>query len=304
MAAITAAMVKELREKTSAGMMDCKKALTEANGDMEKAVLILREKGLSQVAKKADRVAAEGLIGLVVSDDNSKAAMVEVNSETDFVSKNDDFRDFVKNVTNIAVEKQINDSEALLSEALEGSTVEETLTSLISKIGENMTVRRVASTKNDNGVVAGYLHSNGSIGVIVNLETDSKDSKVVDLAKDLAMQAAAMGYQYVSSDEVDDSYKEKELEILRVKAENEGKPAERIEGIINGQLKKQLREVVLLDQEFVKDSKITISKLIESIAKEVGSDIKLFSVSRFKVGEGIEKKEEDFAAEVAKQMGN
>lgn len=301
---ITAGMVKELREKTSAGMMDCKKALTEANGDMEKAVQILREKGLSQVAKKADRVAAEGLVGMVVSSDNTKAAIVEVNSETDFVSKNEDFQNFVANVTEIAEEQGINDAEKLLEADLEGSTVQDVLNNLISKIGENMTVRRVTSMSADNGVVEGYLHGNGSIGVIVKLATDSKDEKVLELAKDLAMQAAAMGYQYISADEVDESYKEKELEILRVKAENEGKPAERIEGIIKGQLNKQLKEVVLLDQEFVKDSKITISKLIESVAKEVGSDIKLAEVSRFKVGEGIEKKEEDFAEEVAKQMGN
>ncbi len=301
---ITAGMVKELREKTSAGMMDCKKALTEANGDMEKAVQILREKGLSQVAKKADRVAAEGLVGMVVSSDNTKAAIVEVNSETDFVSKNEDFKAFVNNVTEIAEEQSINDADKLLEAELDGSTVQDVLNNLISKIGENMTVRRASSMSVDNGVVEGYLHGNGSIGVIVKLETDSKDEKVLELAKDLAMQAAAMGYQYINADEVDEDYKEKELEILRAKAENEGKPADRIEGIIKGQLNKQLKEVVLLNQEFVKDSKVTISKLIESVSKEVGSDIKLAEVSRFKVGEGIEKKEEDFAEEVAKQMGN
>ena len=300
---ITAGMVKELREKTSAGMMDCKKALADANGDMEKAVVILREKGLSKVAKKADRVAAEGLVGLIVEDDK-KAAMVEVNSETDFVSKNEDFQKFVSDVTKIASDKQLNDAESVLESELDGKKVQDVLNDLISKIGENMTVRRAASMSADNGVIEGYLHGTGNIGVIVKLETDSKDEKVMTLAKDIAMQAAAMGYQYISADEVDESYKEKELEILRAKAENEGKPAERIEGIINGQLKKQLKEVVLLDQEFVKDSKITISKLIESVAKEVGADIKLAEVARFKVGEGIEKKEEDFAAEVAKQMGN
>ncbi|MDO5707998.1 MAG: translation elongation factor Ts [Andreesenia angusta] len=300
---ITAGMVKELREKTSAGMMDCKKALADANGDMEKAVVILREKGLSKVAKKADRVAAEGLVGLIVEDDK-KAAMVEVNSETDFVSKNEDFQKFVSDVTKIASDKQLNDAESVLESELDGKKVQDVLNDLISKIGENMTVRRAASMSADNGVIEGYLHGTGNIGVIVKLETDSKDEKVMTLAKDIAMQAAAMGYQYISADEVDESYKEKELEILRAKAENEGKPAERIEGIINGQLKKQLKEVVLLDQEFVKDSKITISKLIESVSKEVGSDIKLADVARFKVGEGIEKKEEDFAAEVAKQMGN
>ncbi len=300
---ITAGMVKELREKTSAGMMDCKKALQDANGDMEQAVVILREKGLSKAAKKADRVAAEGLIGLLVEED-SKAAMVEVNSETDFVSKNEDFKKFVNDVTKIACEKQINDADELLKSDLEGSTVQDVLNNLISKIGENMTVRRAAALEAENGVIEGYLHGTGNIGVIVKLDTDSKDEKVKTLAKDIAMQAAAMGYQYITADEVDEDYKEKELEILRVKAENEGKPAERIEGIIKGQLNKQLKAVVLLDQEFVKDSKITISKLIESVAKEVGSDIKLADVRRFEVGEGIEKKEEDFAEEVAKQMGN
>lgn len=299
---ITAGMVKELREKTSAGMMDCKKALQDANGDMEQAVTILREKGLSKAAKKADRIAAEGLIGLLVENDD-KAAIVEVNSETDFVSKNEDFQNFVKDVTKIACEKQLNDSEELLESDLNGSTVRDTLNNLISKIGENMTVRRAAALTADNGVIEGYLHGKGNIGVIVKLETESKDEKVKTLAKDLAMQAAAMGYQYISADEVDDEYKNKELEILRAKAENEGKPADRIEGIIKGQLNKQLKTVVLLDQEFVKDSKITINKLIESVAKEVGSDIKLADVKRFEVGEGIEKKEEDFAEEVAKQMG-
>lgn len=301
---ITAGMVKELREKTSAGMMDCKKALAEANGDMEQAVVILREKGLSKAAKKADRVAAEGLVGLVVSEDNKKAAMVEVNSETDFVSKNEDFKAFVKNVTGLAAEKGINEASELQESELAGEKVQDVLNALISKIGENMNIRRVASVDAADGIVQGYLHGAGSIGVLVKLQTESSDSKVADLAKDIAMQAAAMGYQYVSRDEVEKDYEEKELEILRSKAENEGKPADRIEGIIQGQLKKQLKEVVLLDQEFVKDSKKTISQLIADVEKEVGTGVKLDSVYRFKVGEGIEKEVVDFAEEVAKQLNS
>lgn len=300
--AVTAQMVKELREATGAGMMDCKKALTEADGNMERAVDILREKGLSKAAKKADRVAAEGLVTIKTNADNTLAAVVEVNSETDFVAKNQDFKDFVADVAEMVLEGDAADLDALLvSNHKEGKALKDVLNDRVATIGEKLDVRRFEriSTK---GKVAGYIHGGGKIGVLVELATDSNDERVLSLGKDIAMQVAAMNPKYISRDDVDPEYIAHETEILTQQALNEGKPANIVEKMVVGRLNKELKEVCLVDQVFVKDSELTISKLIAKVAKEVASDISIASMVRYEVGEGIEKREENFAEEVAKQM--
>lgn len=300
--AVTAQMVKELREATGAGMMDCKKALTEADGNMERAVDILREKGLSKAAKKADRVAAEGLVTIKTNADNTLAAVVEVNSETDFVAKNQDFKDFVADVAEMVLEGDAADLDALLaSNHTEGKALKDVLNDRVATIGEKLDVRRFEriSTK---GKVAGYIHGGGKIGVLVELATDSNDERVLTLGKDIAMQVAAMNPKYISRDDVDPEYIAHETEILTQQALNEGKPANIVEKMVVGRLNKELKEVCLVDQVFVKDSELTISKLIAKVAKEVASDISIASMVRYEVGEGIEKREENFAEEVAKQM--
>ncbi|WP_449024891.1 translation elongation factor Ts [Peptostreptococcus stomatis] len=300
--AVTAQMVKELREATGAGMMDCKKALTEADGNMERAVDILREKGLSKAAKKADRVAAEGLVTIKTNADNTLAAVVEVNSETDFVAKNKDFKDFVADVAEMVLEGDAADLDALLaSNHKEGKALKDVLNDRVATIGEKLDVRRFEriSTK---GKVAGYIHGGGKIGVLVELATDSNDERVLSLGKDIAMQVAAMNPKYISRDDVDPEYIAHETEILTQQALNERKPANIVEKMVVGRLNKELKEVCLVDQVFVKDSELTISKLIAKVAKEVASDISIASMVRYEVGEGIEKREENFAEEVAKQM--
>lgn len=300
--AVTAQMVKELREATGAGMMDCKKALTEADGNMERAVDILREKGLSKAAKKADRVAAEGLVTIKTNADNTLAAVVEVNSETDFVAKNQDFKDFVADVAEMVLEGDAADLDALLaSNHKEGKALKDVLNDRVATIGEKLDVRRFEriATK---GKVAGYIHGGGKIGVLVELDTDSNDERVLSLGKDIAMQVAAMNPKYISRDDVDPEYIAHETEILTQQALNEGKPANIVEKMVVGRLNKELKEVCLVDQVFVKDSELTISKLIAKVAKEVASDISIASMVRYEVGEGIEKREENFAEEVAKQM--
>ncbi|EFM65273.1 translation elongation factor Ts [Peptostreptococcus stomatis] len=300
--AVTAQMVKELREATGAGMMDCKKALTEADGNMERAVDILREKGLSKAAKKADRVAAEGLVTIKTNADNTLAAVVEVNSETDFVAKNQDFKDFVADVAEMVLEGDAADLDALLaSNHKEGKALKDVLNDRVATIGEKLDVRRFEriSTK---GKVAGYIHGGGKIGVLVELATDSNDERVLTLGRDIAMQVAAMNPKYISRDDVDPEYIAHETEILTQQALNEGKPANIVEKMVVGRLNKELKEVCLVDQVFVKDSELTISKLIAKVAKEVASDISIASMVRYEVGEGIEKREENFAEEVAKQM--
>lgn len=300
--AVTAQMVKELREATGAGMMDCKKALTEADGNMERAVDILREKGLSKAAKKADRVAAEGLVTIKTNADNTLVAVVEVNSETDFVAKNQDFKDFVADVAEMVLEGDAADLDALLaSNHKEGKALKDVLNDRVATIGEKLDVRRFEriSTK---GKVAGYIHGGGKIGVLVELATDSNDERVLTLGRDIAMQVAAMNPKYISRDDVDPEYIAHETEILTQQALNEGKPANIVEKMVVGRLNKELKEVCLVDQVFVKDSELTISKLIAKVAKEVASDISIASMVRYEVGEGIEKREENFAEEVAKQM--
>ena len=300
--AVTAQMVKELREATGAGMMDCKKALTEAEGNMERAVDILREKGLSKAAKKADRVAAEGLVTIKTTEDGKVAAIVEVNSETDFVAKNDDFKVFVTDVAEMALEGDSKDvAELLQANHKEGKDLQAVLNDRIATIGEKLDIRRFEKISS-NGKVAGYIHGGGKIGVLVELDTDSNDEKVLSLGKDIAMQIAAMNPKYISRDDVDPEYLAHEKEILTQQALNEGKPANIVEKMVVGRLNKELKEVCLLDQVFVKDSEVTIGKLVENVAKEVGSEIKVSRMVRYEVGEGIEKKEENFADEVAKQM--
>ena len=299
--AITAQMVKELRETTGAGMMDCKKALQEAEGNMERAIDLLREKGLSKAAKKSDRIAAEGLVAIEMNADNTVGAIVEINSETDFVAKNEDFKTFVKDVAEMALATEKEDVAGLLTESHKEGALSEVLNNRIATIGEKLDIRRFAKITT-NGQVAGYIHGGGKIGVLVELETESRDADVLAMGKDIAMQVAAMNPKYVSKDDVDQEYIAHETEILTQQALNEGKPANIVEKMIKGRLEKQLKEVCLVEQAFVKNPDLTIKQLVADAAKKVGSEIKVARVVRFEVGEGIEKKEENFAEEVAKQL--
>ncbi len=312
--AVTAAMVKELRERTQAGMMDCKKALTETDGDMEKAIEYLREKGLAKAAKKAGRIASEGLVNFVITDDGKAAAMVEVNSETDFVAKNDEFKDFVATLAKLALEANADSMDAFMASAYPGEgTVADALQNKIAKIGENMNIRRFVRFAKDGVVSVGYLHGGGKIGVIVELETDAAYADVVTVGKDVAMQIAAMNPKYVSEADVDAEYLEHEKKILLQQALNENealpedkrKPEAIIEKMLQGRIKKELKEVCLLDQQFVKTTdKQTVEQYVAAAAKALGKNLKVVGMLRYEVGEGIEKKEENFAEEVAKQMGN
>ncbi|WGX75529.1 translation elongation factor Ts [Paraclostridium bifermentans] len=299
--AITAQMVKELRETTGAGMMDCKKALQEAEGNMERAIDLLREKGLSKAAKKSDRIAAEGLVAIEMNADNTVGAIVEINSETDFVAKNEDFKTFVKDVAEMALATEKEDVAGLLAEAHKEGALSEVLNNRIATIGEKLDIRRFEKVST-NGQVAGYIHGGGKIGVLVELETEARDADVLAMGKDIAMQVAAMNPKYVSKDDVDQDYIAHETEILTQQALNEGKPANIVEKMIKGRLEKQLKEVCLVEQAFVKNPDLTIKQLVADVAKKVGSEIKVARVVRFEVGEGIEKKEENFAEEVAKQL--
>ncbi len=300
--AVTAAMVKELREMTGAGMMDCKKALVETDGDIDKAVDVLREKGLSKAAKKAGRIAAEGLVRYAFSDDHRKAAMVEVNSETDFVAKNEEFISFVEDMAKLALESDAADMEEFRALPFEGETVEAALTSKIAKIGENLNIRRFVKCCEEGVVYTGYLHGGGRIGVLVGLKTEAGADEIEVCGKDVAMQVASMRPLYLDEASVDQAYLDHEKAILRQEVLNEGKKPEMADKIVEGKIKKELKEVCLVDQKFVKDSEITVGKYIEASAKELGKDISAASFVRYEVGEGIEKKEEDFAAEVAAQQ--
>ena len=301
---ITASMVKELRDKTNAGMMDCKKALTETNGDIDKAIDYLREKGLSQAAKKSGRIAAEGLTTALISADEKKGVVIEINSETDFVAKNDEFVNFVKEVAQAALDNEPADMEALKKVVLSGGkTVEDTLTDKISKIGENMSVRRFEQLKVKDGIVVEYIHGGGKISVLVALESTGDKEALEILGKDLAMQVAAMNPKYISREDVDDEFIAREKEILKAQALNEGKPEHIVEKMVEGRLQKELKEVCLLEQAFVKDADLTVKKVISDTAAKIGSDIKIAGLLRYEVGEGIERKSENFADEVAKQMG-
>lgn len=301
---ITASMVKELRDKTNAGMMDCKKALKETSGDIEKAIIYLREKGLLQAAKKSGRIASEGLTTALISADGKKGVVIEVNSETDFVAKNEEFKNFVAEAAQAVVENSPKDLEALKAVVLnDGKTVQETLTDKIAKIGENMSLRRFGEVKVDNGVVVDYIHGGGKISVVVALESEGDTVALTDIGKDLAMQVAAMSPKYISIEDVDAEFLAQEKKILTAQALNEGKPENIVEKMVEGRLNKQLKEICLLEQVFVKDTDLTVKKVISDTAKKLGSEIKVADVLRYEVGEGIEKRSESFADEVAKQMG-
>ena len=309
--AITAADVKKLREMTGAGMMDCKKALTATEGDMDKAVDFLREKGLATAQKKASRIAAEGIVMNVVSEDGKKAVSVEVNAETDFVAKNEKFQTFVKDVADQALNTTAADIDAFMAEAwaLEpAKTVADALASQIAVIGENMKIRRFQQVEETEGFVTSYIHAGGKIGVLVDVVTDVVNDAVKEMAKNVAMQIAALKPQYTSRKEVSADYIEREKEILMAQIMNDPKESQKpekvIKGMIEGRINKELKEICLLDQVYVKaeDGKQTVQKYVESVAKAEGAKIEIKGFVRFETGEGLEKKNEDFAAEVAAQM--
>ena len=304
--AVTASMVKELRELTGAGMMDCKKTLSETDGDMDAAIEYLRKTGAAKAVKKAGRIAAEGLVMAEVKDDKT-AAIVEVNSETDFVAKNADFQAFVKAVTEQAMATEAKDMDAFMEEAwIEDSskTVHEALTEKIAVIGEKLSIRRFEKIVSDGCVVA-YIHGGGRIGVLVEAETDVVNDEIRKCLKNVAMQVAAMSPKYVSRDEVSQEFMDHEKEILlaQAKTENPDKPDNIIEKMIIGRLNKELKEICLLDQVYVQDSDLTVSKYVAKVAKENGANMTVKKFFRFETGEGIEKKVDDFAAEVAAQAG-
>ncbi|EES50015.1 elongation factor Ts [Clostridium botulinum] len=301
---ISAKSVKELRERTGAGMMDCKKALTETDGDIEKAVEVLREKGLAAAAKKSGRVAAEGLVKTYISEDKKSGAIVELNCETDFVAANEDFIAFADALAKIATSTSATTVEELVNEKFDAeATIQEALTGLIARLGENMTVRRFVKFSVDNGVVKSYIHGGGRIGVLVEVACDVESPAVEEVAKELCMQIAAANPLFLSKEEVDQDSIEKEKEIYRVQALNEGKPEKIVEKMVMGRIQKYYKEVCLLEQLWVKDGDKTITKFIDEKAKEAGSAIKVNRFVRFERGEGIEKVEENFAEEVAKQLG-
>ena len=305
--AITASMVKELREMTGAGMMDCKKALNETNGNMDEAIEFLRKNGQAKAEKKAGRIAAEGLVKTVVKDDKV-ASIVEVNSETDFVAKNADFQAYVAEVAEQAAATNAADMDAFMAEpwaADNSKTVKDVLTEKISVIGENLSIRRFEKVVTD-GCVVSYIHGGGRIGVLIEADTDVINDEIKACLKNVAMQVAAMSPKYVSRDEVAAGYLEHEKEILlaQAKIENPEKPDNIIEKMIIGRLNKELKEICLLDQVYVQDSDYTVAKYVEKVAKENGANVTVKKFVRFETGEGLEKKNEDFAAEVAAQMGN
>ena len=291
---ITASQVKELREKTGAGMMDCKKVLTETDGDFEKAIELLRERGIAKAAKKSDRIAAEGLVTTYVSEDGKVGAVVEVNAETDFVAKNEEFRSFVADVAKQVALKAPATVEDLLNQpsiAEEGKTVGEVLTGKIATIGENMSIRRFERFETEN-MIESYIHGDGKIAVLVEME-----NATTELAKDVCMQIAAARPEYLDRESVPAERVDKEMEILKAQAMNEGKPAEIAEKVVMGRIGKFYGEICLVEQDFVKDPDIKVGKLVES------KGAKIVRFARFEKGEGLEKREENFAEEVAKQMG-
>ena len=308
--AITAAQVKELREMTGAGMMDCKKALTATDGDMDKAVEFLREKGLATAQKKASRVAAEGLCKTLVADDEKNAVVVEVNSETDFVAKNADFQAFVKAVVNQALTTKATDMEGFMAEAWNedaSKTVNDALTEKISVIGEKLSIRRFEKIVTD-GCVVSYIHGGGRIGVLVEADTAVVNDAVKEALKNVAMQVAALNAKYVSQADVDADYIAHEKEILLAQIMNDPKESQKpekvIQGMISGRINKEMKEICLLDQVYVKaeDGKQSVAKYLDEVGKANGTTITLKKFVRFETGEGLEKKNEDFAAEVAAQM--
>ena len=310
MANVTAAMVKELREMTGAGMMDCKKALGETNGDMDAAVEYLRKNGQAKAEKKAGRIAAEGLCHVVV-EDNKTAAVVEVNSETDFVAKNEEFQKFVAAVAQQAISSESTDMDAFMAEswnADSSKTVKDALVEKISVIGENLNIRRFKKVVAEDGCVVSYVHGGGRIGVIVEAATDVVNDAVKEALTNIAMQVAALSPKYVSTADVSEEYKAHEKEILMAQIAQDpkmaGKPEKVIEGAVVGRLNKELKEVCLLEQTYVKaeDGKQTVAQYVAQVAKENSAALSIKKFVRFETGEGLEKKEENFAEEVAKQM--
>ena len=306
---ITAAMVKELREMTGAGVMACKKALVETDGDYDKAIEVLREKGEATAVKKAGRIAAEGTVLAVVKEEKT-AAIVEVNSETDFVAKNDKFRTYVANVAEQVLATSATDVEAFMDEKWmldESKTVKEELVSQIAVIGENMSIRRFVKINSD-GVVVPYIHAGGRIGVLVEADTTVINDEVKECLKNVAMQIAALNPKYTSRDEVSEDFIAHEKEILMAQIKNDpkeaSKPEKVIEGMINGRINKEMKEICLLDQVYVKaeDGKQSVANYVAEVAKATGSGLKIKGFVRYETGEGIEKKSENFAEEVAKQM--
>ncbi len=309
--AVTAGMVKELRETTGAGIMDCKKALAETDGNMEAAIDWLREKGLASAQKKAGRIAAEGIVATHLVNDDKKAVVVEVNAETDFVAKNAKFQAFVADVAAQAVNTSAADIDAFMAETWEkdsSMTVKEALAAQIAVIGENMNIRRFRQMEEENGFIASYIHAGGKIGVLVDVETDVINDNVKEMAKNIAMQAAALKPLYTSDKEVDAEYIEKEKAILLAQIQNDPKESQKpekvIEGMIKGRINKELKEICLLDQVYVKaeDGKQSVAAYVAQVAKANSANITIKGFVRFETGEGMEKKNEDFAAEVAKQM--
>ena len=312
MVAVTAKMVKDLREMTGAGMMDCKKALAATDGDMDKAVEFLREKGLAGAEKKAGRIAAEGIVDTTMTADEKKAVIVEVNAETDFVAKNAKFQAYVAQVAAQALTTTAADMDAFMDEkwaADESLTVKEALSSQISIIGENMSIRRFKQVTEENGFVASYIHAGGRIGVLLDVQTDVVNDAVKEMAKNVCMQVAALNPKYTSRNEVSADFIEHEKSILMAQIQNDpkeaSKPEKVIQGMIQGRINKEMKEICLLDQVYVKaeDGKQSVAQYVAQVAKENGANIELKSFVRFETGEGLEKKEENFAEEVAKQMG-
>ena len=310
--AITAAMVKELREISGAGMMDCKKALTATEGDMDKAMEFLREKGLATAQKKASRIAAEGIVMLKVAEDSKKAVAVEVNAETDFVAKNEKFQAYVAQVAEQALETEAADIDAFLAETWKfdtTKTVNEALAGQVAVIGENMKIRRFQKVEETEGFVASYTHMGGKIGVLVDVVTDVVNDEIKEMAKNVAMQIAALNPKYTNRSEVSEEYIAHEKEILMAQIQNDPKESQKpekvIQGMIQGRINKELKEICLLDQVYVKaeDGKQSVEKYVAEVAKANGANVTIKGFVRYETGEGIEKKEEDFAAEVAKQMG-
>lgn len=307
--AITAAMVKELREMTGAGMMDCKKALNETNGDMDEAVEYLRKNGQAKAEKKAGRIAAEGLCTVAAGD--GAAAVVEVNSETDFVAKNETFREFVDAVARQALGSGAADMDAFMAEQWimdNSKTVQEALTEKIAVIGENLKIRRFEKVAEENGCVVSYIHGGGRIAVIVDAETSVVNDEVKAAMTNIAMQIAALNPKYVSRDEVSADYIEHEKEILRAQIMNDPKESQKpekvIAGMIEGRVSKELKEICLVDQVYVKaeDGKQSVGQYLAQVSRAVGAEVSVKRFVRFETGEGLEKKQEDFAAEVAAQM--
>ena len=306
MAEITASLVKELREKTGAGMMDCKKALGETAGDLEEAVDWLRKKGLAAAAKKSGRVAAEGLVAMATQGNHG--ALAEVNAETDFVARNEQFQGFVRSVGAVALAH--GDDTAVLKgiKLASGKTVEEDLTALISTIGENMNFRRAVRLSVENGVVVGYMHNAtapglGKIGVLVALESTADAGKLQDLGKQIAMHVAAANPLFLTVEAVDQGSLERERAVLAEQAATSGKPANVVEKMVEGRIRKYYEEVVLLEPVFVIDGETKIAKVVENAAKTLGQPVRLAAFARFALGEGIEREQKDFAAEVAAQLG-